>query len=379
MQLMNDKRDYYEILGVNRNASEEEIKKNYRRLALKYHPDRNPGDKNAEQSFKEAAEAYDVLRDPEKRRIYDRYGHAGLQGTGFHGFSGFDDIFSSFGDIFDDFFGFGGRARRRVRKGSDLQYEMKISFTDAAFGADRTIQIPKVEPCNHCGGSGIEHGFQREICSACKGTGQIVRSQGFIRIATSCPRCNGEGTIIANPCKTCRGTGHIKAKKELKVKIPKGINSGMSLRVSGEGEKSPDGGPPGDLYVKIYVEDHEFFKREEDDIICHVPISFVDAALGAEIEIPTLEGSERIHIPQGTQPGDILRLRGMGIPRLQRQGRGDQIIVVDIRIPVKLNKKQEELLKEFARTERKGAEERSSLDLLFSRKTHKDYYTEDLI
>ncbi|RLC53587.1 MAG: molecular chaperone DnaJ [Candidatus Cloacimonadota bacterium] len=376
---MNDKRDYYEILGVNRNVSEEEIKKSYRRLALKYHPDRNPGDRDAEERFKEAAEAYEVLRDPEKRNIYDRYGHAGLQGTGFQGFRGFDDIFSSFGDIFEDFFGFGSgsRSRRRARKGADLQYDLKISFLDAAFGKEKEIEVPKVQTCQSCGGTGVERGFQREACRACGGTGQIVRSQGFMRVATTCSNCGGSGEFITHPCEECRGIGRVQVKKEINVKIPPGVNSGMSLRLSGEGERSSNGGPPGDLYVQIHVEEHEFFERHEDDIICRVPVSFVDAALGTTLEIPTLEGSEKMHIPGGTQPGDMLRLRGKGIPRLRGQGRGDHVVMVDVRIPKNLSKEQEELLREFARMEMEERNNKSYLRRFFSKKTHGDYFSEN--
>ncbi len=350
---MDDKSDYYDILGVNRNASDEEIKKSYRQMALTYHPDRNPGDKEAEERFKEAAEAYEVLRDPEKRQIYDRYGHAGLQGTGFQGFRGFDDIFSSFGDIFDDFFSFGSgsRSRRRARKGSDLQYDLKISFLDAVFGKEKEIEIPKVQTCQSCNGTGVERGYQREACRACGGRGQIVRSQGFIRIATTCPSCGGAGEVITHPCRECRGTGRAQVRKKINVKIPPGVDNGMSLKLTGEGGQSSNGGPPGDLYVQIHVEPHEFFERQKDDVICRVPISFVDAALGATLEIPTLDGSERLHIPEGTQPGDVLRLRDKGISRLRGQGRGDQVVILDVRIPKKLSKEQEELLREFARLE----------------------------
>jgi len=374
---MNDKRDYYDILGVNRNASDEEIKKRYRQLALKYHPDRNPGDKEAEEHFKEAAEAYEVLRDPEKRQIYDRYGHAGLQGTGFQGFRGFDDIFSSFGDIFEDFFGFGSgsRSRRRARKGSDLQYDLKVSFLDAAFGKEKEIEVPKVQTCQSCNGTGVESGFQREVCRACGGRGQIVRSQGFIRIATTCPTCGGAGEVITHPCSECRGTGRAQVRKKINVKIPPGVDTGMSLKLTGEGQISSNGGPPGDLYVQIHVEPHEFFERQEDDVICRVPISFVDAALGTTLEIPTLDGSERMHIPEGTQPGDLLRLRGKGIPRLRGQGRGDQVVILDVRIPKKLNKKQEELLREFARLEMEERYENSHLWRSFSKKRHQYNHT----
>jgi molecular chaperone DnaJ len=351
---MKHKRDYYEILAVDRNCSEEEIKKNYRRMALKYHPDRNPGDKEAEERFKEAAEAYDVLRDPEKRQIYDHYGHAGLQGTGFRGFTDFDDIFSSFGDIFEDFFGFGSRSRsrRRASKGADLRYDLKIGFLEAAFGKEKEIEVPKIKTCRRCEGSGVEPGYQKDICHTCKGTGRIRISQGLIRVSIMCSKCGGTGEVITQPCKECRGAGRVKAKYKINVKIPPGINSGMSLRLNGEGEQSSNGGPPGDLYVQIYVEEHEFFARQEDDIICHIPVSFVDAALGTTLEIPTLEGSEKIHLPKGTQPGDILRLRGKGIPRLHEDGRGDQIVMVDVRIPKDLSRRQEKLLREFAGLEK---------------------------
>jgi len=378
---MNDKRDYYDILGVNRNTSDEEIKKRYRQLALKYHPDRNPGDKEAEARFKEAAEAYEVLRDPERRQIYDHYGHAGLQGTGFQGFRGFDDIFSSFGDIFEDFFSFGSgsRSRRRARKGSDLQYDLKISFLDAAFGNEKEIDVPNVETCHSCNGTGVEGGCQREICRACGGRGQIVRSQGFIRIATTCPNCGGAGEVITHPCSQCRGTGRAQVKKKIKVKIPPGIDNGMSLKLTGEGQRSSNGGPPGDLYVQIHVEPHEFFERQEHDVICRVPISFVDAALGTTLEIPTLDGSERMHIPEGTQPGDVLRLRDKGIPRLRGPGRGDQVVILDVRIPKKLSQKQEELLREFARLEMEERNEKSHIWRSFSRMRHKDNYTANSI
>ncbi|MBW1678239.1 MAG: molecular chaperone DnaJ [Deltaproteobacteria bacterium] len=368
---MNDKRDCYDILGVSRNASEEEIKKSYRRLALKYHPDRNPGDKEAEERFKEAAEAYEVLRDPEKREIYDHYGHAGLQGTGFHGFKGFDDIFSSFGDIFEDLFGFGGgfRSRRTARKGADLQCKLKLSFLDAALGVEKEIEVPRVETCHSCDGTGVETGFHNETCGACGGKGQIVRSQGFIRVATTCSNCGGTGEIITHPCKECRGIGRVQVKKEINVNVPPGVNTGINLRLRGQGERSSNGGPPGDLYVQISVEGHDFFERQGDDIICRVAVSVVDAALGTTIEIPTLEGTEKMHIPAGTQHGDILRLRGRGIPKMKGQGRGDQIVMVDVRIPTNLNRRQEELLKEFASLEMEERNERSHLGGFFSTKS----------
>jgi molecular chaperone DnaJ len=372
---MNQKRDYYEILSISKNASGEEIKKSYRRLALKYHPDRNPGDKETEEHFKEAAEAYEVLRDPEKREIYDHYGHAGLQGTGFQGFRDFDDIFSSFGDIFEDFFGFGSglRSRRQARKGSDLQHDLKLSFFEAAFGVRKEIEIPKVETCHRCDGSGVEPGFQKEICQDCEGRGQIVRSQEFIRVATTCSNCGGTSEVTIHPCKDCRGSGRARVTKKIKLNIPPGVKTGMNLRLSGEGEQSFNGGPPGDLYVQINVELHEFFERDGDDVICRVPVSFVNAALGTTVEISTLEGIEKMLIPEGTQPGDILRLRGRGIPRMGGQGRGDQIVIVDIKIPQNLSKDQKELLREFTSLEMEERNEKYNLWGLFSKKKHEDF------
>jgi len=372
---MNQKRDYYEVLGISRDASEEDIKKSYRRLAMKYHPDRHPGDKGAEDRFKEASEAYEVLRDPEKRGIYDHYGHAGLQGTGFQGFKDFDDIFSSFGDIFEDFFGFGSgfRSRRRPRKGADIQYDLKLDFFEAAFGVQKEIEVPKVEPCRRCSGSGVEPGFEKEICRTCGGTGRIVRSQGFIRMATTCPKCGGTGEVIAHPCKECRGSGQTRVTKKLSLTIPAGVKTGMNLRLNAEGEQSPNGGPAGDLYVQIEVEPHEFFEREGDDVICRVSVSFVGAALGTKVDVPTLEGTEKMEIPEGTQPGDVLRLEGKGIPVMGRSTRGDQIVVVDVTIPKRLTREQKELLKEFAQGEMDEGSEESHVWGLFSKKKHEHF------
>ncbi|HUU40022.1 MAG TPA: molecular chaperone DnaJ [Desulfatiglandales bacterium] len=345
------KRDYYQVLGVDRSATDEEIKKSYRSLALKYHPDRNPGDKDAEERFKEAAEAYEVLRDSEKRQTYDQYGHEGLQGTGFHGFQGFEDIFFSFSDIFEGFFGGGFGSRTRVERGADLRYKLKISFLEAAFGKDTEIDVPRYEACKTCNGSGVDPGYEKDICRTCGGRGQINRSQGFFRISTACPDCQGMGRIISHPCTECRGSGRVEKTRKIKVKVPHGVDAGMRLKLKGEGESGPNGGPPGDLYVEIFIEPHEFFEREGNDVVCHATISFVQAALGTVIEMPTLEGSEKAPIPKGTQPGDILRFHGKGIPRLQGYGRGDQIIIVDVRTPTKLSKKQKELLQELDKLE----------------------------
>jgi len=353
---MTTKRDYYEILGVDHNAKEDTIKASYRKLALKYHPDRNPGDKEAEEKFKEAAEAYEVLHDPQKRNIYDNYGHQGLQGTGFSGFHGFEDIFSSFSDIFDDFFGFGFGAGRRsrttvARPGADLRYDLRISFMDAAFGLETEIEIEKLENCHTCEATGCEPGTYPEDCRQCGGIGQISRAQGFFSIRTACPRCRGEGRTIPHPCPECRGTGQVERIKKVSVKIPPGVDNGSRLRLTGEGESGFRGGPPGDLYIFISVEPHDFFKRNNDDIICQVTISFVQAALGADINVPTLKGEKKLRIPKGTQPGEVFQFKGEGIPSPRGYGRGDQIIQVLVKTPTGLTKKQESLLKEFAKLE----------------------------
>jgi len=349
---MTTKRDYYEILGVDRNADGNEIKAKYRKLALKHHPDRNPGDKEAEEKFKEAAEAYEVLRDTEKRKIYDQFGHEGLQGTGFSGFGGFEDIFSSFGDIFDDFFGFGGRrSRTAARRGSDLRYDLTISFMDAARGVEKEIDIEKLETCPTCGGDGCAAGTSPEDCRYCGGTGQISRTQGFFSIRTTCPQCRGQGRSIPHPCNECRGIGQVERAKRVSVRLPAGVDTGSRLRLTGEGETGTHGGPPGDLYVFVRVTPHEFFRRDENNIVCQIPISIVQAALGDTIEVPTLNGTKPLEIPKGTQSGDILRFKGEGIPFLRGRGKGDQIIQVLVKTPTHLNKKQESLLREFAKAE----------------------------
>jgi molecular chaperone DnaJ len=346
------KRDYYEILGVQRNASEEEIKKAYRRMALSFHPDRNPGNQEAEEKFKEASEAYEVLRDQNKREIYDFYGHDGLKSTGFTGFRGFDDIFSSFSDIFEDFFGFSTRASRRgMSAGADLRYDLRISLLDAAFGLDTEIEITKNEQCDACKGTGAQPGTSPEICPQCQGRGQMNRSHGFFTISAVCSYCHGEGRIVKNPCRTCGGTGVVKKQKRVSLHVPPGVDTGSRLRLRGEGAEGERGGPSGDLYVIIYVDPHEFFERQGDDIICRVPIAFATAALGGEIEVPTLNGAKKIQIPKGTQSGEIFKLRGEGISHLQKRGRGDQIIQVAVQVPKKLTKKQEELLRDFAALE----------------------------
>ncbi len=345
---MEDK-DYFRILGVSRDASEEEIKKSYRKIAMLYHPDRNPENKEAEEKFKLASEAYEVLRDPEKREIYDRYGIEGLKGTGFTGFRGFDDIFSAFGDIFEDFFGFGSpyKRRTRARQGADLRYDLKISFYEAAFGIETEIDIPKIAMCEECNGTGAKPGTYPTQCPNCKGTGQVTRSQGFFTISTTCGQCHGDGKFIPHPCKECRGAGKVRKDKKIQIKIPPGVDMGSKLRIRGEGEPGERGGPSGDLFVFIYVEPHDFFSREGDEILCQIPISFPQAALGAEMEIPTLNGKKKISIPKGTESGEILRIKGEGFPKLKGYGRGDQLVQVIVKTPKNLTKRQEEILREF--------------------------------
>ena len=348
-----DKRDYYETLNIDRNAADEEIKKAYRKKAMKYHPDRNPGDKEAEDRFKEAAEAYEVLRDREKRQIYDQFGHEGLKGTGFSGFSGFNDIFSSFSDIFEDFFGFGtGRSGRdRPRKGSDLRYDMELSLEEAFYGKEEEISFHKWESCSVCNGSGITPGSSPEVCGTCHGSGSMIRSQGFFQIKTTCPACNGQGRVITDPCDECRGNGKVKIKKNINLKIPPGVDNGSQLRLREEGEAGDNGGPPGDLFVVIHVKEHPFFTREGDHLFCEATISFVQAALGDKIKIPVLDPEEvhEVNIPPGTQPGDIISVSEKGMPILGRRNRGDLIIKCVVKIPTKLTKHQKELLEEFAK------------------------------
>jgi molecular chaperone DnaJ len=344
------KRDYYEVLGVSRSATEEEIKKSYRKLALKYHPDRNPDDATAEEKFKEGAEAYEVLHDPDKRSLYDRYGHEGLQNAGFRGFQGFDDIFSNFGSIFEEFFGVGGRrgGRQATRAGADLRYDLQITFEDAVFGTEKILEFEKLETCIHCLGKRTAPGKSPTTCKICGGMGQVERRQGFFALRTTCPHCRGEGVMITDPCPACRGAGLVNTPKKLSVKIPAGIDNGARLRLTGEGEEGSQGGPPGDLYVVVHVQSHEFFERQGNDVHCEIPISFPQAALGAEVEIPSLHGSQMLTVPPGIQTGETVTLRGVGIPDVRGGRRGDQIVHILVKTPTNLTPRQEELLQEFA-------------------------------
>ena len=307
------------------------------------------------------------MHDSQKRELYDRFGHEGLKNTGFSGFGGFEDIFSSFGDIFEDFFGFGRRGQggtSRVRGGADLRYDLSVTFIEAAKGKELELKIPRLETCTQCHGSGLEPGTKPEFCPTCGGRGQVVQSQGFFRISTPCPRCHGQGQIITHPCPSCHGQGRIEETKALNVKIPAGISNGSRLRFRGQGEAGINGGPPGDLYVVIYVEEHEFFHREGDDVICSIPISMIQAALGAEIEVPTLSDNKKLSIPKGTQNGQTLKMKGEGFPHMRGSGKGDQIVQVSVKIPTHLSKRQEELLREFEELENK--KKGSKLFKLFS-------------
>jgi molecular chaperone DnaJ len=351
------KRDYYEVLGVAREATEVQIKSAYRKLALKYHPDRNPGDKQAEDAFKEAAEAYAVLADAQKRSLYDRFGHAGVAGAGAG--AGFDPtIFADFGDIFSglgDIFGFGdifgGRRRRGgPQRGSDLRYDLEITFDESAKGTEASIVIPRDEACETCKGSGAAAGTQPETCKQCRGTGQIRQQHGFLTVARPCSTCRGTGKTIAKPCPTCRGAGRISRERKLTVKIPAGIATGQQLRLNGEGEHGTAGGPTGDLYVVVHVQEHPFFHREGDDLYCELPLGFPTLALGGTVKVPTLDGREDLNIPGGTQPGARFRIRGKGMPNVSGRGHGDLHVIARVDVPKKLSREQKQLLEQFART-----------------------------
>ncbi len=350
-----EKRDYYETLNVPRDAGDDEIKRAYRKVAMQFHPDRNPGDKESEEKFKEASEAYEVLRDREKRQIYDRYGHEGLQGSGFSGFSGFDDIFSSFGDIFEDFFGFGtgGRRGNRPVKGNSLRYDMEMTLEEAFSGKEEEIEFKKWDSCKTCDGTGIKPGHEPQMCTTCNGNGQVVRSQGFFQIKTTCPACSGSGKLITDPCGDCAGSGKVQVKRNINLKIPPGVDNGSQLRLRGEGEAGELGGPPGDLFVVIHVKEHDLFKREGEHLFCEIPISFVQAALGDTLEIPVLgeEETHELEIPGGTQPGDVLSVPEKGMPGLSGKKRGRLLVKLNVKIPEKLSTRQKELLREFAESE----------------------------
>jgi molecular chaperone DnaJ len=344
------KRDYYEVLGVSRSADEAELKKAYRKLALQHHPDRNPDDPEAEERFKEASEAYAVLSDPDKRRAYDRFGFQGVGGAG--GFPDFGDL-GSFGDVFNDLFGdlFGGRAggRRQGRgqRGADLRYNLEIELADVLEGLEAQIKIPKMRSCEACRGSGARAGTSPELCSRCRGSGQVVLQQGFFRISRPCDACGGAGEVVRERCPECRGAGRTEGLQSVKVRVPPGVDEGARLRLTGEGEAGIAGGPPGDLYVVIHVQNHPFFHREGDDLICEAPVTFPILALGGSIKVPTLDGEATVNIPAGTQTGARFKLRGKGMPNVSGRGRGDLHVLVRPAIPRKLTKEQKKLIEQL--------------------------------
>jgi molecular chaperone DnaJ len=362
------KRDYYEILDVPRDANDQQIKSAYRKQALKNHPDRNPGSAEAEERFKEAAEAYAVLCDPQKRAAYDRYGHAGVSGVGAGGFdpnafAGFEDIFGSLGDLFGFGDMFGGRRRRGgPQRGSDLRYDLEISFEESFTGTETSIQIPREETCETCQGSGAAAGSAPEVCPQCKGSGQLRFQQGFLTVARPCSTCRGSGRVISRPCQACRGAGRVGRERKLTAKIPAGIATGQRLRLYGEGEHGSAGGPPGDLYVVVHVQEHPFFHREGDDLYCEMPLTFPLLALGGEARVPLVDGDDEIKIPAGTQPGARFKLRGKGMPNVSGRGRGDLYVIARAAVPKKLTKDQRRLLEELAKTMPQEAIEPGSPD-----------------
>jgi len=362
---MAEKRDYYEVLGVNKDASIDEIKKAYRNLALKYHPDRNPGNKEAEEKFKEVTEAYEVLSDPEKRKTYDQYGHAGFGPQGFDWTQDFSrvrmDFSDIFGDIFSTFFSegfgvdwFGERTstRQRQNRGSDLEYRMYITLKEAATGTEKHINVSRYDECPVCKGSGSKsQGAGRTLCPECQGKGQVVRSNGFFTVATTCPKCKGEGEIIGNPCPNCRGTGRVRNMHKILVKIPAGIEDGSSLRLKGQGDAGPYGGPRGDLYITVFIEKDKLFERVHSDIVCEVPITVTQAVLGDEIEVPTLTGKVKVKVPPGTQTGTALRLKNLGMPSVSGYGKGDLLIKVKVVIPGRVSRQERQLYQQIKEIE----------------------------
>jgi molecular chaperone DnaJ len=375
MPMATTKRDYYEVLGIARDAEIDDIKRAYRQMALKFHPDRNPGDQEAEKKFRESAEAYEVLSDPGKRQRYDRYGHAGLEGAAVHDFRSADDIMSAFSDIFGgglfgDLF---SERRRGPRPGPDLLMKLEIELVEAARGTSRTLEVSRQDFCTECRGTGARKGTSPSTCNYCGGRGQIVQSRGFFQVATTCPACGGEGVRITDPCQNCRGVGRVPAVAKLQIDVPPGVESGMWLQLRNQGELGDVGAPRGNLRIQVVVKRHPFFERRRNDLYCQVPISFAQAALGAEIEVPTLDGPDHIQVPRGTQSGETLRIKGRGMPDLNGRSRGDELVEVVVETPRHLTPRQEELLREFAEIEHEQVSPRRKS---FFEKL-RDYFTEE--
>jgi len=341
------KRDYYEVLGVSKDVDASDLKKAYRREAMKHHPDRNPDDPKAEEKFKEANEAYEVLSDDQKRAAYDRFGHAGVEGQGGGGGAGYSNFSDIFGDVFGDIFGGGGGRRGGPTRGSDLRYNLELNLEEAVKGTTTQIKVPTLVSCKTCSGSGAKAGSKPVTCTTCGGHGQVRMQQGFFSVQQTCPNCRGRGTIISDPCKTCHGQGRVEETKTLSVKVPAGVDTGDRIRLSGEGEAGDAGGPPGDLYVQVHVREHPIFKREGADLYCEVPIDFVDAALGGELEVPTLDGRVKLKVPAETQTGKLFKLRGKGVTPVRGGGVGDLLCRVVVETPVNLTSKQKEMLRDF--------------------------------
>jgi molecular chaperone DnaJ len=348
------KRDYYEVLGVGRTATEAELKTAYRKIAMQCHPDRNPGDKAAEEKFKEAAEAYGVLADSEKRSAYDRFGHAGVRGAAGGGFD--PSVFNEFdfADVLGNMFGFGdlfgGRRRGGPQRGADLRYDLEITFEEAARGVETAVEIPRQEACETCDGTGAAEGSKPSTCPQCRGQGQVRFQQGFFTVARTCPQCRGMGQVITKPCRTCHGEGRVARERKITVKIPGGVATGQQLRLQGEGEAGTGGGPAGHLFVVLHVQEHEFFRREGMNLFCEVPVNFTTLALGGEVVVPTLDGTETLKVPEGTQTGTTLRVRGKGLPEVGGRGRGDLLVTVQVHTPRKLNKEQRQLIEQLAKS-----------------------------
>ncbi len=355
-----DEDDCYRILEVGRNASQEDIKKAYRKMALKYHPDRNAGNKDAEREFKKAAEAYEILGDPEKRKRYDTYGRAGMKGFETH-FTSFDDIFEHFSDvfgggtIFEEFFGTRTRTRTARRRGASLRIDVDVDLREVSTGVEKTIALNRREPCGHCSGTGVKPGTSPKVCSQCGGRGEVQQSQGFFVLRTTCGKCGGQGKVIEHPCQMCRGSGRVAKRHHIKVRVPPGVEDGMRLRVAGQGEPGENGAPSGDLYCDVHVKPHPIFQRQGSDVVCELPLSFTQAALGTEVDVPTLSGTiTKVKVPRGTQHGDTISVRGEGIPSMAGWGKGSLLVRIVVETPVGLTERQEELLREFAGMENKN-------------------------